>query len=272
MLREKGDFPEAEELVRKALEIYRERLGPDHPSVAAAVGNLAGLHRARGEREEAVELYRKCLEMKRVFLPPESRSIALALNNLAKALDDEDLLQSAETLYREALDMLKKLASEEEEGSHEWKQIEGSKATVLHNFGGVLRRQGDFPGATWMLWESLANRRAAYPLHHRKIAEVERSLALLERDQERFDEAAALLEGARVSQVASLGEDHPEVAFTLHEMAVLAQRQGDDETARELAGQALAIEEARLDPGHWRMEKTEALLAELGAQRSTTGR
>ena len=272
VLREKGAYLEAEDLIREALAIYLELEGPDSLDVGKAYGNLGGIRRARGDRRDALEYYGHSLELKRLHFDPADRDFAVAQSNLGKAHEDLGELERAAGLYRTGLDKLNALKTEAEEGGRDTGGIDSSRATVLHNFGGVLRLKGDLPGATWMLRESLANRRESYPLHHRKIAEVERSLALLERDQERFDEAAALLATAHESLVASLGENHPEVAFTLHEMAVLAQRQGDDVVARELAGQALAIEEARLDPGHWRMEKTEALLAELGAQRSTTGR
>jgi len=45
--------PEAEQVLKRALAVLEKALGPDHPNVAIAVNNLAGLYKDQGRHEEA---------------------------------------------------------------------------------------------------------------------------------------------------------------------------------------------------------------------------
>ena len=45
---DQGKLDEAEELTRRALAVWEKALGPDHPTVAAGLNNLAGLLQVRG--------------------------------------------------------------------------------------------------------------------------------------------------------------------------------------------------------------------------------
>jgi tetratricopeptide (TPR) repeat protein len=45
LYRRQGQYAQAEPLVKRALAIYEKALGPDHPSVATSLNNLAALYR-----------------------------------------------------------------------------------------------------------------------------------------------------------------------------------------------------------------------------------
>lgn len=53
-----GQYAEAEPLYKRALVIYEQALGPDHPSVATILNNLDGLYRATKREKEADALRR----------------------------------------------------------------------------------------------------------------------------------------------------------------------------------------------------------------------
>ena len=53
LYRAQSRFGEAEPLYRGRLTIYEKALGPNHPEVAAALGNLASLYRDQGRYAKA---------------------------------------------------------------------------------------------------------------------------------------------------------------------------------------------------------------------------
>lgn len=51
-------------MYEKSSQIYREALGEEHPSVAKALHNMAGVLVEQGKIDEALEKYQKCLRIK----------------------------------------------------------------------------------------------------------------------------------------------------------------------------------------------------------------
>ena len=76
-------------------------------------------------------------------------------------------------------------------------------------------------------------------------------LAQLLQDQGKLDEAAPLMRQALAIFKKVHGEEHPNVANTLHNLALLLRNQDPDSAeAARLGKQALAIAEKTLDPDH----------------------
>ena len=59
----RGQFPAAEPLYRRALEIDERSLGPEHPNVAIRLNNLARLLQDTNRMDEAEPLMRRALEI-----------------------------------------------------------------------------------------------------------------------------------------------------------------------------------------------------------------
>ncbi|CAN0569240.1 unnamed protein product, partial [Laminaria digitata] len=53
----KGNYAEAGPLYKRSLAINEKALGPEHPSVAELLNNLAGLLKTQGNYAEAGPLY-----------------------------------------------------------------------------------------------------------------------------------------------------------------------------------------------------------------------
>ena len=78
-----------------------------------------------------------------------------------------------------------------------------------------------------------------------------------------YDESLPLLERALAIREAELGQKHPEVAESLHNLATLAVDRGDYDAARPLFERALAIRETALGPSDRRVADTVHNLALL---------
>ena len=97
---------EAEPLYRRALAITEKSLGPDHPNVATALNNLAGLLRATNRLSQAEPLYRRALTIDEKSFGPHHPEVAADLNNLAGWLAAANRLSEAEPLHRRAMAIL----------------------------------------------------------------------------------------------------------------------------------------------------------------------
>src|SRR5947209_4891252 len=83
-------------------------LGPDHPSVASGLNNLALLLKAKGDYAGAEPLYRRALAIDEKALSSDHPDAATHLANLASLLRAKGDYGGAEPLYRRALTIKEK--------------------------------------------------------------------------------------------------------------------------------------------------------------------
>ncbi len=99
----KGDYAQAEPLLKRALAIAEKALGPEHPGTATSLNNLAELCREKGDYAQAEPLYRRALAIKEKVLGPEHPGTATGLHNLAVFYQDKGDYAQAELLFKRAL-------------------------------------------------------------------------------------------------------------------------------------------------------------------------
>ena len=78
-----GRYARAVVVGKKALKVAEEIVGPDHPSVATSLNNLAILYDTQGQYAAAEHLYKRALSIDEKALGPDHPSVATTLNNLA---------------------------------------------------------------------------------------------------------------------------------------------------------------------------------------------
>ena len=61
-----GQYAQAEPLYKRSLAIWEKALGPDHPSVATSLENLAGLYRATNRDKEAETLEQRAARIRAI--------------------------------------------------------------------------------------------------------------------------------------------------------------------------------------------------------------
>jgi Tfp pilus assembly protein PilF len=98
-----GRDDEAEALLRHAITILKESLGPDHPEVASAWNNLGS---TLADLDEAAAAYRTALAAKERLLGAEHPALAITLNNLAVNARRRGEPGEAEEIYLRALAIL----------------------------------------------------------------------------------------------------------------------------------------------------------------------
>ncbi len=107
-LYQQGRYSEAELYAKEALRLGTEEFGPNDPSTAVYLNNLAVLYQVQGRYAEAEPLYRRSLAIKEKALGPEHPDVATGLNNLAGLYNDQGHYAQAEPLYQRSLTILEK--------------------------------------------------------------------------------------------------------------------------------------------------------------------
>src|SRR5262249_37264224 len=103
------EMPKSEVHYRKALELRRGALGPEHPDTLKVVNQLGGmLYHLEGRSDECVALQRQDLETCRRVLGAEHPTTLEAVANLAILLNGRKP-DEAESLYRENLDAIRRV-------------------------------------------------------------------------------------------------------------------------------------------------------------------
>src|SRR6266852_2320413 len=102
-LRERAQYEQAESLYQRALRIWKQPLGPEHPQVAHALFGLALLYCEQAKYEQAEALYQRALRIWEQALGPEHPQVAYPLSGLATLYREQGSYEQAEPLYQRAL-------------------------------------------------------------------------------------------------------------------------------------------------------------------------
>ncbi len=99
-LYQKGQYDRAVVVAKKALDVAEKAVGPNHPSVATSLNNLAELYRAQGQYAQAEPLYKRSLAIMEKALGPDHPNVATSLNNLAELYRATDRIKEAQELEK----------------------------------------------------------------------------------------------------------------------------------------------------------------------------
>ncbi len=169
-----GQDEEAQRFCEEGLALFRE-LG-DKGGIGAALNNLGNVARERGQADRAAVLHSESLALRRAVR--DKRGIALSLNNLANVVLNQGDYWRAAALHQESLALRQELGDR------------AGVATSLNNLGNVARVQGDANAARGYYEQSLSVRRELGD--KRRVAAALMNLGIVEREQGERDRAASL--------------------------------------------------------------------------------
>jgi tetratricopeptide (TPR) repeat protein len=182
-----ADYAGARASFERALGLWREAYGEEHPQVATALNNLGGVQKAQGDLEGARASYERALRIDEAAFGPDHPNVATDVNNLGGVQKAQGDLEGARASFERALGLWREAYGEEHP------QV----ATALNNLGGVQQDQGDLEGARASFERALRIDEAAYGPDHPNVATDVNNLGLVQQDQ-------GDLEGARASYERAL--------------------------------------------------------------------
>jgi tetratricopeptide (TPR) repeat protein len=206
-------FAEALKWYQLCLERSEHRLGPNHPSTAGAINNLAQLLHSTNRLAEAEPLMRRALAIVEANYGNDHPNVSPALNNLAQLLQTTNRLAEAEPLMRRAL------AIDEANYGNDHPNV----AIPLNNLALLLKATNRLAEAVPLMRRALAIDEASYGKVHPNVAADLNNLAMLLMATNRLSEAEPLMRRALAIDEAGYGKDHPKVATDLNNLAMLLQ-------------------------------------------------
>jgi tetratricopeptide (TPR) repeat protein len=118
--------------LHEALDGQRRIFGPDHPSVASTLVNLAEVAQQRGDLDEAYTLLHEALDGQRRIFGPDHPSVASTLVNLAEVAQQRGDLDEAYGLLLEGMETSKLSGFESQAGESEWDSVSAKARRLLH--------------------------------------------------------------------------------------------------------------------------------------------
>eukprot|EP00873_Tetraselmis_striata_P002276 jgi/Tetstr1/422540/TSEL_013348.t1 len=235
-----GDLAGTEGLLKSALDIREQQLGPHNPHTASSLNNLAGLHKAKGDYAAAQPLMERALDIREEQLGPRHPSTAASLNNLAGLHQAKGDYAAAQPLMERALDI-----TEQQLGPQH-----PDTAASLNNLANLYKAKGDYAAAQPLMERALDITEQQLGPHNPHTASSLNNLASLHQDKGDYAAAQPLMERALDITEQQLGPQHPDTAASLNNLAQLHKAKGDYAAAQPLMERALGITEQQLGPRH----------------------
>ena len=254
-----GAYGQAESWCRRSLEIKRTVVGESHPSFATTLSELSSIYARQGKYAKAEQLCRQSLQIRKRLLGAMHPYYADSLNSLGMLLVSSGDYAQAEPLFRTSLDIRR--------------QAYGEASAIVSaswsNLGFLYQQTKDYDQAEEAYLQALNVILKTFDQRHPSYATMLNNLATL------YMSRTSTLEkgGDRCREVVMLrkevlGEEHPDYALALKNLAFYHSMRGDYAKAAELNRAALDVWLRALGENH---TNTAVALSDLGYLSVLTG-
>jgi tetratricopeptide (TPR) repeat protein/transcriptional regulator with XRE-family HTH domain len=229
-----GRNDDVESFYLRALDIWEQLVGPDHPQVVTTLNHLGALNRYYGNYAEAERFCQRALAICEQQVGPDHLQVANALVNPAICYVDQGRYAEAEPLHLRAL--------------HIYEQQVGPRtddtARTLNNLAYLYREQGRYAEAEPLYLRALDiwEQQAGEP--HPDRADTIHGQAQLQEAQGSCEEAVSGYKRALAEREQALGAHHPKTRQTRYHLITLLEAMGQHEQAVQLQ-QTQAEQEVR---------------------------
>jgi tetratricopeptide (TPR) repeat protein len=262
-LRERGQYSEAEALLKKALTLREQLLGPDHSDTAGVLNNLASVYWRQGKLELAELLYLRALDIREKQLGTNHLDTAAVLSNLSLLYWQQKEYERAEPLAERALFI------REQQLEVNYHDI----AISMNNLANLYDDEGKYEQAERFYLQALTIWEQRSGIEHPNTAQVLNNLAEFYQKQQQYERAESFYQRALAIFEQQLGAEHPNTAYPLHGLAELYRLQGKPQQAEYFYQRAFAIRK-RLGPNNSEAQETQtayiAFLHSIGRDVETT--
>lgn len=264
LLRQGQNLASAKESLERAMKLYENSLGTEHPKVGDCAYTLGEILRAQRDINNASVFYAQAVKAWVASLGSEHPKIALGLSRIGDLRKEFGDFEAACIAYRRALEI-----DEAAYGPNH-----PNVAIDANNLGSVLQKIGDFEGARRAFERALEIDESAFGSSHPRVAgdlsklarllqskgDIKpalsksglelRNLGVLVQAQRDLGSARAAYERAIEIWEANLATEHPSLARDLNNLGSVLKDMTDLEGARNAYERALKILKQFMPPNH----------------------
>ena len=234
------DLKAAKRYFKSCLALSLQLLESEHPSVAIAYSDLAGVLRDQGDLKEAKEYHERALAIRLQTLGPQHPDVVNSYNKLGNVLRAQGDLKKAKEYFERALAISQQTLGPQHP----------DVASSYNNLANVLSNQGDLKKAKEYHERALAIMQQTLGPEHPDVTSSYNNLANVLSNQGDLKKAKEYHERALAIRQQTLGPQHPDVASSYNNLAGVLRGQGDLKKAKEYHERALAIQQQTLGPQH----------------------
>uniref|UniRef100_A0A4W3HQC9 Nephrocystin-3 n=1 Tax=Callorhinchus milii TaxID=7868 RepID=A0A4W3HQC9_CALMI len=263
-LKDLGLLSQAVAPLQRSLEIRESALDPDHPSVAQALHQLAGVYVQWKKFGNAEQLYKQALEISENAHGSEHLRVAQELDALAMLYQKQNKYEQVESLRKRSMKIRLKVSRQK--GNlpgfailrRRVLQLEeltlgtesADTARTLNELGVLYYLQNNMETAELFFKRSLEMRERVLGHEHSDCAQSLNNLAALYNEKKEYEKAEELYERALDIRRKALAPDHPLVAYTVKHLALLYKKRGKLDKAVPLCQLAVEIRQKSFGPKH----------------------
>lgn len=253
-----SQLDEAEELLEQALEIFRERYGPDHLEVAIPLVQLANVMLWKPDLPAAERYQREALRIYQANLQRTHPDYAVTLGALGFTLLQRGMLTEAETLVTESLDLQRRVFGPQSR----------RVAIMLGNMSLLREKQLRYSAAIELLNEAVGIIRQISGDNDSQLGYFHDSLAHLHFKLDQPAKAEREIRHALEIYSQTLPSDHLYIASSQHLLGEVLLARRDFPGAEGALKTAIDINSRATGAANWRTARSEstlgAVLAALG--------
>lgn len=228
----RGDTLTAVQLLRNGMNQIETM--NQQPEVQASILRVIGdVYRVMGHYDEAEQLLSKAFERQHDLFEPDHTEIAKTAEAIAQLKFYTGDFQTSDSLFRMASATYEQIY----EAPHE------TIARSIANHAELLEETGKLDKAEELYEQALNMFRELYGDEHNQIANVLNNLAIVYEKQGRLDASAEYYRRSLdmdLSLNTAADNRNPRVITSMHNLAMIYQKKGDNEKALELMEEALA--------------------------------
>ncbi|KAK3275603.1 hypothetical protein CYMTET_16277 [Cymbomonas tetramitiformis] len=234
-----GRYDEAEEMLKRSLELNRQRFGHNDPETIKVRALLGDLYHRRGQFQKSLEELKLVAEEYEAYYGPNDPTVATAIGTLAMLFQTMGRYDEATPLRdREVAIMV-----------HVYGPEHPNTATSFGNKAYLLETMGQYEEATTLRRNELAIReKMPGGEWHPDTASSLSSLGSLLSTVGKYEEAKPLFKRSLRVRKKVLGVDHPDTTTARAWIGDLYQKQGMYEQALPILQQVVAANERHFGP------------------------
>ena len=281
----RGNYPEAERLYRRSIELQRFSVGEDHPNVLPPMSNLGWVLQLMGKFDAADSILRQTLALRRRVLGERHSLIAATLHGLGEVAFQRGAYGEAELHFAQALeirrertpdnaatiaDLIQRLASvsaalgQSQEAHDRYAEAirllevaglaEGlAMARVVNNQATLFENEGDRVRA-------VRSYRRAWQIYRGRLGDQHAFTAIVLGNvghvlmlQDSLATAEPLLRESLAALRQAYSDEHTSVGNVMVDIGRIEMQRGAVGDAENTLRRALEIVEKGLPAGHWRI-------------------
>eukprot|EP01132_Coremiostelium_polycephalum_P005397 gene5397-6730_t len=215
----------------RAITIYRNLRGENHPCFSELYKNLGLIDKKLGNYQSASKHYHKALDIIKSNFGEDHAEYGLILCDLADTKRKEDNYSEAENIYNRSLSILSKKLGEN--------SVE--VAEIYNNLGLIRKKLGHYNDAIQFYKKSIAIAESCLGKKHQKLSFFQHNVGDCYRKLGDYKTAEQYFSKCLSTTQDNLGNDHPEVAEILNSIGLVYKKQSKYSLAEREYKRAILI-------------------------------